>query len=840
MTSHLKLYQRTRLMVALALAAVMACPTGSAAQVTTNITSSGLGTALNGSTTIPCVGGTCDITGGNRPGGGSNLFHSFGLFNVGEGDVANFLNDSGLPTSNIIGRVTGGTSSSIFGTIRTTDFGSANLYLINPSGWIFGATASLDVRGGFYVSTADYVRFSDGAKFYADLAQNSALTYAAPAAFGFLDTHPPAKISVQGAFLQVDPGQTLSLVGGDVDVTEGAALIAPGGVVQIGSVASAGEAGLFALDGTPALDLGSFSRLGKVEISGGGGISVSGPDIGLPGGRVVIRSGQLIVDGAVIVNDTGDLAGTPVVGIDLGATDSIDLKNGALVQTTSGAADASGISMATGKLSVTDSAIESTAIDGRTGAIDIQVGSADLLNGVIRTSSVANGAGDINIGASGTVMLSGPTSTISTETFSSDPAVFAGNISLSAAKVILADQATIRNGGLLGQGGETLRVTATDSIMISGLAGISSQSFSADVGLVDISAPRLIMDAGFINTSTLGSGNAGQVLATVGTASLKNGAQIASSSQGAASGAGGNITINASGAVTISGVGPADGVGSITFTNDPSSGIFSTASGTGVGGDSIINAGQLVNLNNGGKLSAQSTGTATATAGNITINTPTFQSQGGIVTTGATLADGGNISINTTGSLVHLTNSQITTSVESGVGGGGNITINSSLVVLDNSQVFANAFGGPGGNINITADVFLVNSGGIVPTSLAGIVSASSALSTPGIIDIQASVTDVSGSVAQLPAAPLQATELLRAACAARFAGGKASSLVLAGRDGVPLQPGSVLPSPLYVAGLSTDTRVTAQDLPLRFTLLESKDRYLNRFSLLPNVRCSL
>ena len=184
--------------------------------------------------------------------------------------------------------------------------------------------------------------------------------------------------------------------------------------------------------------------------------------------------------------------------------------------------------------------------------------------------------------------------------------------------------------------------------------------------------------------------------------------------------------------------------------------------------------------------------------------------------------------------------SQITTSVNGGLGGGGDIAIDSSLVVLDNSKVLAQAFGGPGGNINITADVFLVNSGGIVPSSLVGIVDASSKLSTSGIIDIQASVTDVSGSVAQLPSAPLQATELLRAACAARFAGGKASSLVLAGRDGVPLQPGSVLPSPLYVSGLSMGTSITAQEPPLRVTLLESKDRNLNRFSLLPNARCSL
>ena len=188
------------------------------------------------------------------------------------------------------------------------------------------------------------------------------------------------------------------------------------------------------------------------------------------------------------------------------------------------------------------------------------------------------------------------------------------------------------------------------------------------------------------------------------------------------------------------------------------------------------------------------------------------------MTTGATLADGGNISITTTGSLVHLTDSQITTSVQSGAGTGGNIAIDSELIVLDDSQVLANAFGGSGGNINITGDVFLVNSGGMFPTSLAGIVDASSALSTPGTVNIEATFTNVTGTFAQLPGTPLQATELLRASCAARFAGGKASSLVLGGRDGLPLQPGDLLPSPLYVSGapLYGDNKLTGQELPLR------------------------
>jgi large exoprotein involved in heme utilization and adhesion len=238
----------------------------------------------------------------------------------------------------------------------------------------------------------------------------------------------------------------------------------------------------------------------------------------------------------------------------------------------------------------------------------------------------------------------------------------------------------------------------------------------------------------------------------------------------------------------------------------------------------------------------------TGLTGNITINAGNqIVMTDGSVSTRAVTSDGGNISLTTTGSLIHLTNSQITTSVQSGEGGGGNIAIDSDLVVLDDSRILANAFGGPGGNINIIADVFLVNSGGTLPTSLAGIVDASSALSTPGTINIEAAFTDVSGEVAQLPEAPLQATELLRASCAARFAGGKASSLVLGGRDGVPTQPGGLLPSPLYLAtdagSPAAGMKTSAYDPPARFSLLgsaDSKNRLLNQYSLLPNFKCAL
>ncbi|OQW87357.1 MAG: hypothetical protein BWK78_09200, partial [Thiotrichaceae bacterium IS1] len=54
---------------------------------------------------------------------GNNLFHSFGKFNVGMGETAIF--ESSPNILNIIGRVTGGQTSFIDGTIKSP----SNLYL---------------------------------------------------------------------------------------------------------------------------------------------------------------------------------------------------------------------------------------------------------------------------------------------------------------------------------------------------------------------------------------------------------------------------------------------------------------------------------------------------------------------------------------------------------------------------------------------------------------------------------------------------------------------------------------------------------------------------------------
>jgi large exoprotein involved in heme utilization and adhesion len=140
--------------------------------------------------------------------------------------------------------------------------------------------------------------------------------------------------------------------------------------------------------------------------------------------------------------------------------------------------------------------------------------------------------------------------------------------------------------------------------------------------------------------------------------------------------------------------------------------------------------------------------------------------------------------------LVRLRDSRLTATVGGGPQTvGGNVTIDPQFVLLQNSQVRANAFEGRGGNVQITAEVFLAD-----PASQ---VSASSALGITGTVDIRAPVTTLSGVVAPLPRDFAAAAAVLRAPCAARLRAGHISSLVVAGRDGVPPEPEGGLPSPL-------------------------------------------
>ena len=351
-------------------------------------------------TVVTPDGRVFNITGGSRPGQGPNLFHSFGRFDVGTGDTAHFVGQPGI--NNIIGRVTGGSASLIDGRLQS----DASLFLLNPSGLMFGPNATLDVNGSFYTSTADVLRFADGAAFSAHLNEKSILTVAAPSAFGFLSER-PASMTIERSHLEVHEGETLSIVGGNIDVV-GGTLKAPGGRITIIGVASSGDAMVNNSELLAEINLEDFDRLGVIRITQEGLIDTQGLD----GGSVVLRGGHLMIDNASIQAGTIRDMGDHEAGIDIEMAEDILLTNGGVIRTVAqGDQDAADIRVTTRDLHMEGASfiVSGTSSAGRAGDVSVNAANVTALEGSqINSLTFGPGpGGTVSIRATDTVTLSG-------------------------------------------------------------------------------------------------------------------------------------------------------------------------------------------------------------------------------------------------------------------------------------------------------------------------------------------------------------------------------------------------------------------------------------------------
>ncbi len=264
---------------------------------------------------------------------GANLFHSFSEFNVGERRGAYFANPAGI--QNIFSRVTGTNPSDILGTLGVN--GSANLFLLNPNGIIFGPNAKLDMGGSFLGSTANAIKFADGFELSAtdstraptdsqqtDSIRFPRLTISVPIGLQYGGTS--GGIRVQGSSLQVQPGQTLALVGGNVSMN-GGSLKVPGGRVELGGLTGTGTVGLTVNgndvrlsfpDSVPRADI-SLSQSALVDVTAGGG------------GSIHVNAGNLnILGNSVLLAGIGQnlgLVGSVAGDIEINATGTINLAN---------------------------------------------------------------------------------------------------------------------------------------------------------------------------------------------------------------------------------------------------------------------------------------------------------------------------------------------------------------------------------------------------------------------------------------------------------------------------------------------------------------------------------
>jgi filamentous hemagglutinin family protein len=636
---------------------------------------------------------------------GTNLFHSFLEFNVAANRGAYFFSPAN--NQNILARVTGTNPSQILGTLGTFGASSPNLFLINPNGIIFGQNASLDVGGSFVATTASAIQFGNQGFFSATNPQPPALLLTiAPSAFFFTAQANPGSIisqsrvtqTVQGNptdGLKVPNGQTLLLLGGNVTVDNGR-LIARGGRVEIGAVAGAGTVGLnpngslSVPDGMQRADVVFINYTNSNRSGIRSGIDVrhgNGGDIGITAGNINILGGTQLragiatglgtpqsQGGNLIVNATGEIRMT---GDDTRMAN--DLRENAQGK-------AGNLMITTNSLVVADGAQLSASTFGSGDAGNVVIVADYVSFSGARTDERGVSAAFSRVeyearGNGGTVQI------------------FTNVLEVSKGAVLFTSTDGLGNAG-------NVVIVARDRVSFDGISplrGIASGTFSG--------------------VSPGAEGKGGNVQISTNTLEVTNGSQLGAFSGG--TGDAGNIVVNDAKTVNITGTTPLTG---------RSSGLFTSTSSVGKGGDIIINT-QAFRLTDGAVLGADTY--VDDRSGSITVNAATVDILNGGQMLATTQGNGraGNITINAsdrvtiagidptfTERLAQFGDRVAPLTPNSGIfvrsqasGGAGEINVSTPTLQLDRGILSAESATVDGGNINLNVpDILLLRNGSLI------------------------------------------------------------------------------------------------------------------------------
>ncbi|MEH2107207.1 two-partner secretion domain-containing protein [Nostoc sp.] len=667
--------------------AITFCGNSAIAQITQDGT-------LSTNSQVTSQGNITIIQGGTRV--GSNLFHSFEQFSVPTGITAHFQNPTDI--QNIISRVTGKSISNIDGILKAD--GTANVFLINPNGIIFGNNASLQIGGSFVASTASSLNFADGTKFSAtDSRTTPLLTVSVPTGLQFGATAAPIRNQSQAnpngarnpVGIQVQPDKTLALVGGDITL-EGGNLTATSGRIELGSVAA---------------------------------------------------------NSLVSLNPTNQ-------GWVLGYEGVQNFQNIQLIRRTVNGSEI-------------PSQVDASNRDGSGGNIQVQGNTVELKGYLVRLRTQVTGVKD------------------------------GGDLTINASKLIVRDGAavsTITRGE--GDGGK-LTVNASESVEVIG-------NFT-DPNTGSITSSGLF-------SSTVVAGKAGDITINTRRLRIQDGGQVATDSIASnqnsqlipGTGAGGNLTVNASDSVEL--IGTSSGL---------SSGLFASTNTSGDAGKVTITTGKLI-IQDGAEVTVSSQvdqnykypgdGYILGKAGDVDINARSiFLDTKGKLTSSSDSGKGGNITLQVRDLLLMRRNSQISTNAGAN-GDGGNITIkapNGFLVAtpFGNNDITANAFSGSGGKITITAknlfgfvpptraDVQRLDPKEIDPNNLPTSDITAFSQQNPslnGTVQINSPDVDPSKGLVELPVNLVDGSQQIAAGC---DSGGKTgrSSFIATGRGGLVADP---------------------------------------------------
>jgi filamentous hemagglutinin family protein len=443
----------------------------------------------------------------------------------------------------------------------------------------------------------------------------------------------------------VGTGGNIGIKADSISLRQGATIAA--------STFAIGDAGNIALTAKNTISLADpnttiFSAGERGSIGNGGKISIDAKSVSLVNGAQLNAANSGMGNAgsiAIAAKELVSLAGANTIifstieagGVGKGGKISIDasgvaLSDGAQLRSLSrGKGDAGDVSITasqavtlTGERTAIFNTIEPGGA-GTGGNITVDAGSVLLSNGsfLAASNNGTGNAGNVNVKATGSVdiigtkspnLVGGISSLVSNKTFGNS-----GNIAVDARTFGLQDSAAILAGNL-GQGNSgAIKISAADSVLLSGTGGlfVTTASPRGTGGDITISSPQIAIDRSKVNADSV-SGNGGNVRIGNNTSSpttdlllLRRGAQIVTNASGTPQqgGNGGNININAQFIVAI-----------------PTENSDITANAVkGNGGNVNINAQGVF----GTQLRPRQTSTSDITAssdlgrsGNIVINTP--------------------------------------------------------------------------------------------------------------------------------------------------------------------------------------------------------------------------
>ncbi len=641
---------------------------------------------------------------------GNNLFHSFGVFDVLTGESATFIGPNAI--ENVIGRVTGGNQSFIDGRLGCSISG-ADLFLMNPNGIMFGPNASIDVSGSFHVSTADFIRLSDGGIFDSNPLNGSVLTVASPSAFGFMDDN-PAHITLDNSLLEVSGNETISIVGGDITMT-GSTVYAPEGQINLASTASSGE---IALNGD-ILGADTFDNRGTISVSHSSsnhteinGTIIGDLDVsGQKAGTISIRGGHFVLDKGYLyamTNGATDCDGGVTLDVD-----SLEMTNGSGFSTiTFGAGSGGDLTIDADTVLLSESYLWSYSDDtasGSAGDTSLNVGALTLTGGsYINTDSYGDGdGGDLEVSAAGSVLFSNPGSGIYSRAWANGNA---GDVSLNVGALTLTDGGKIDTSSKdAGRGGH-LSITATDSVSLSGdNSAILSKAFWGNSGGLSLDTSSLSINSGAqIDTSSTRSGKGGQITITAENIEISDRGSIFSYAR--YQGDAGDINISASTGILIS----------CASGDRNSTGIISEALYTVIGNTIYLGSGDAGDIDiltpslvmDCGLISTDSSLYSKGNSGDLSIDAEYFSARNGALISSDTNYYYDSAGLGGDGGTIHITSESASlsgSSFNSGTYAGGNsgemILEMGSLDLTDGSTINTASRGsGAGGDLRITSE----------------------------------------------------------------------------------------------------------------------------------------